>query len=233
MWLRGTDPFFFFRLRDILVNNLLYFPTRLGFNDPFDCRIPVSWKDFTQDEWRQKLLEIYKSSPPRPAGWDGSVAEFVEELLKMDAIASLEKEGHQVTEAALDNFHVLCLCERPDDILMWSHYGGCHGGICLEFQTLDGTFFTNAVPVEYPEDGSFPKLKATMSTKELADGLIRTKAKAWAYEREWRIFSVNAPTSYYFQPECLSGVVLGCQIQPKHEALINEWLSTRNSCGRR
>jgi hypothetical protein len=31
------------------------------------------------------------------------------------------------------SFGVLCLSERPDDILLWSHYSNSHRGLCLEF----------------------------------------------------------------------------------------------------
>lgn len=36
--------------------------------------------------------------------------------------------------SALDtSIGVLCLSERPDDILLWSHYADNHSGLCLEF----------------------------------------------------------------------------------------------------
>jgi hypothetical protein len=215
------------RVKDILLNNRLYFPTRLEFNDPFDCRIPIIWTGYSENEWRQKLMEVYQTSPPLPMAFLGRTEEFVDEHLKMGAIASLEQEGERATEESMNQFRILCLCECPKNILMWSHYAGCHGGICLEFEVRDHSYFSSAVPVEYPPQ--YPLLKATLPVKELATGLIRTKAESWAYEKEWRIFSIHSADSYIFPTECLSGVVLGCQIKPEHEALIKEWLASRNS----
>ena len=31
------------------------------------------------------------------------------------------------------NWGVYCLCEKPDNLLMWSHYASAHQGICLQF----------------------------------------------------------------------------------------------------
>ena len=128
----------------------------------------------------------------------------------------------------VDSWRILCLCERPDDILMWSHYGGSHGGICLEFHVFEGTYFSCAEPVDYPAE--YPKLKITMETTEIVKGMILTKAAHWIYEQEWRIVDVvNHADLYHYHQNCLSGVVLGCQIAPKHEDLIREWLSKRRS----
>ncbi len=33
------------------------------------------------------------------------------------------------------NWGVYCLCEKPDNLLMWSHYADAHRGICLQFDT--------------------------------------------------------------------------------------------------
>ena len=110
---------------------------------------------------------------------------------------------------------------------MWSHYGDCHRGICLEFQVLDESLFSAAVPVEYAKD--YPTLRATLPVKDLADGMIRTKARLWKYEQEWRVLSDDDNARRGFPKQCLSGVILGCQISRRHESLITRWLNQRNS----
>ena len=71
-------------VRDILLNNRLFFPTRSAFNDPFDCRIPLSWDGVTLDEMEQKLLDVYRRNPPK--GWKGSIMEFVKEQRANEAL---------------------------------------------------------------------------------------------------------------------------------------------------
>jgi len=213
------------RVRDILLQNRLFFPTRLGFNDPFDCRIPLSWDGATLDEMERKLLDVYRRNPPK--GWNGSIEEFVREQRANGSIAELARSnlGPIVTERRLDNLRVLCLCERPDDILMWSHYASNHEGICLEFNVIKESYFSGAVRVIYADD--YPKLKVTMGTKELANGMVLTKAKHWAYESEWRVLCVDEPGLQDFPKECLSGVILGCKISEENRKPIREWLSQR------
>jgi hypothetical protein len=104
------------RVRDILLNNCLYFPTRLGFNDPFDCRIPILWDRSTSEEWKQKLLEHYKLKPI-PKKWKGDFECYVDYLLqKKNIIAELKKNGPIAYEAALNKFQVMCFCKN---VVMW------------------------------------------------------------------------------------------------------------------
>jgi|SRR5581483_2775970 len=215
------------RLSDILLNDRLYFPTRLEFNDPFDCRIPISWDGLTMDEMERKLLEVYRRKPP--VGLRGSVEDYVKERCTDGSIEELTRTniGRQVTEDRMNKLRVLCLCECPDNILMWSHYGNNHEGVCLEFSTRNGGYFSGAVSVKYSE--IYPRLNVAMDSISLADGMIRTKAASWAYEREWRIINQEADSLHFFPSNCLSGVVLGCQIASENEDLMVKVLSQRRS----
>ena len=75
-----------------------------------------------------------------------------------------------------DSFGVLCLSERPDDILLWSHYSNSHRGLCLEFDAaaypdvfprLRRVFYQKkypAIPTEFPN--------LLRAFREKSDGLI-------------------------------------------------------------
>jgi len=218
-------------VRDILLNNRLFFPTRLSFNDPFDCRIPMSSEGVTPDDLEKKLLEVYSRNPPIHWGssWKGQPKEFVKALREDGSIKQVLAGDllRKAAETRLDNLRVLCVCEKPDGVLMWSHYAKNHEGVCLEFRVLKGTYFDGAISVIYAND--YPKLKVTIGTKELADGMVRTKATHWAYESEWRILNLDVPPFHNYPKECLSGVIIGCQISAPNENLIIEWLSERSS----
>jgi len=211
------------KVKDILLRNRLYFATRLGFNDPFDCRISPSWDDSTTEEWRQTLLETHKIMPV-PEEWKENVEGYVEESLKGGVNVEECKAAY---ERCLDNFRVLCLCQQPDGILMWSHYANNHEGVCLEFEVRKGSFFMDAKPVQYPKD--YPQFKATIGIEKLANGIVGTKAKLWEYEAEWRVGKLDQNALSNFPTECLSGVILGCQVSDKNEALICKWLTKRIS----
>lgn len=75
-----------------------------------------------------------------------------------------------------ESFGVLCLSERPDDILLWSHYSNSHRGLCLEF---DASAHPDVFPrlhrvvyqKKYPAiPTEFPNLLQMF--REKSDGLI-------------------------------------------------------------
>lgn len=70
------------------------------------------------------------------------------------------------------SFGVLCLSERPDDFLLWSHYGSNHSGLVLEFDAgghpaafprLHKVVYQRAYPAIPAE---FPVLLRTFTDKE-------------------------------------------------------------------
>jgi hypothetical protein len=211
------------RAADILINNRVFFANRHTFNDPFDCHIPISW-NVTREELIRKLKSVYKEDgSPIPAE---SVEQYVAARIADGTVNELitTSVGHKAVDAVLNKFGVLCLSEKPNDILMWAHYADCHRGICVEFEVTKETFFWDALPVIYSE--AYPHLKATMSTQDLADGLFRTKSNHWEYEKEWRIIGPCAGLEE-FSARSLTGVILGCQILPEVEKSVSEWLSRR------
>lgn len=47
-----------------------------------------------------------------------------------------------------NNSHVACFAEERDNFLMWSHYAGCHQGICMEFELPRQTDTECHLPLE-------------------------------------------------------------------------------------
>jgi hypothetical protein len=212
-------------VKDILLNNRLYFPTRLGFNDPFDSRIHFDWES-TEDQWRKRLENDF-AKQPLPPEFEGRHVDYVEALLQKGMISVLEKRGGPTHDQIVDKYRILSLCESPKDILMWSHYGSCHSGICLEFKVSKESPFSKVRAVEYAKE--YPKVKVALADRETEIKALLTKAKVWKYEKEWRAVRDQASEYYPFPKECLSGVILGCQIDPTNKPLIKEWLSMRLS----
>ena len=75
------------------------------------------------------------------------------------------------------SFGVLCLSERPDDILLWSHYGNSHDGLCLEFDARNyPAAFPRLCPVVYQRE--YPKIPAMFpqflrALRDKNEGLIQ------------------------------------------------------------
>ena len=84
-------------------------------------------------------------------------------------------EGERAAEILADKLGILCLSERRDDILMWSHYASSHCGVCLEFDTKRMPF-EKAGAVNYCE--KYPVLNAfKMDRDVVAQGILCTKSK--------------------------------------------------------
>jgi hypothetical protein len=83
---------------------------------------------------------------------------------------------------------LLCFSRNWDNLLLWSHYGESHKGICCGFDIADGSpganydtdvlYQPNVLQITRPADVNF----------DLASRLLRTKHESWSYEQEVRMF---------------------------------------------
>ena len=83
---------------------------------------------------------------------------------------------------------LLCFSRNWDNLLLWSHYGDAHKGICCGFDIADGTpdanydtdvlYQPNVLQITRQADVNF----------DLASRMLRTKHESWSYEQEVRMF---------------------------------------------
>jgi hypothetical protein len=83
---------------------------------------------------------------------------------------------------------LLCFSRVWDNLLLWSHYGESHRGICLGFDipdkqpsgdySLEVTYQPELLQLARPEDVNY----------EFMNKLLRTKHQCWSYEQESRLF---------------------------------------------
>lgn len=122
---------------------------------------------------------------------------------------------------------VFCLSETNDNILMWSHYAGGHRGFCIEFERSETNELggDSCVPVIYPEDDAVPifKLEELAERKAFAQSAT-TKAKLWAYEREWRMISREPGGGLYPIPGKISAIIFGFHMTPQSRTTIRNVL---------
>jgi Protein of unknown function (DUF2971) len=213
--------------RDIFVKHELYFPSPTSFNDPFDCKVPPldslpkgQRKQYVDELIRRKITGRLPRHEKRAAKRRLSTRKtFAEVTLHL--------------QTNIDACGVLCLSERYDDILMWSHYADSHRGICLEFEATANTpLFGEAQPVEYAETYTdFPLLGGGF---EQVDRAMLTKSSHWKYEGEWRIIrrsqinGVPAGPSVrrsQFSAKYLRGVIFGCQCSSETESRVTSWIA--------
>lgn len=122
---------------------------------------------------------------------------------------------------------VLSLCEVPDSILMWAHYGVSHTGFVLE---LDPTHpYFNSRRTSKDELFHLRKVcyRHTRPSANLIDlngpEIFLVKSKEWSYEREWRVLrpledannslEINGETIHLFKlpADAIKSVILGAR----------------------
>jgi hypothetical protein len=125
---------------------------------------------------------------------------------------------------------ILCFSRNWDNLLLWSHYGASHAGICLGFDIperepgtdyeTDVLYQPNLLQVRSPQDVNL----------ELANRLPRTKHESWSYEQEVRMFlDLNDPPDekglnwVEFGPLLvLKEVIIGAQCDPTTSKKVEE-----------
>ncbi len=143
----------------------------------------------------------------------------------------------QKVKDARNNALISCFSKRYDSILMWSHYGDKHKGICIEFDRPEKDF----IDVKYSkkrckfdlEDTTRRVLGYMLSNEEVDvndKGLIRcisepfiVKSLDWQYEEEVRcILSPNSEgvivgdeLSLYTMPTRITKIYIGCKVDTK------------------
>ena len=117
---------------------------------------------------------------------------------------------------------VLCFSRNWDNLLLWSHYGDSHKGVCLGFDIVGGAEGANYdMDVHYQPN--LLEIRTPADVKyELASRLLRTKHESWSYEQEVRMFAaLNDPPDANgrhwidFNPQLqLREVIIGPQCHP-------------------
>ena len=195
------------------------------FNDPFDCKpffraVDVHSKDYEQafyaklahlPKWQvAKMLSLKRADPNE---------QIVINL-------GLFKMQNAFSETS----SVFCMTEKPDNLLMWSHYADSHKGICIGFNIADETdFLSHAHPVSYSSKYPFFDPVAEKDGQIVMEKCFLTKAKDWEYEAEWRVVFYKMPSGTSpIKPSNLISVILGARASIDSKQLVRRWLSTRN-----
>ncbi len=216
-------------IKKYLLDSELYFSPMTSFNDPLDCRIPMSF-----DVSPEKAEEYWKKIAPLAAPYETPEERkrHIEEIIQKTKTDAGRK---QLTEIQYQNFQkhgILSLTKHPDNMLMWSYYADSHAGIALRFDlTLDNlvalvsTLECLMVEVVYRTD--FPVIDYCGDEIVKINELLRTKALAWAHEHEWRIAAVNRTGHIRLPSNLIDGIVFGLRTASDDEALIRSWIHER------
>ncbi|WP_353423351.1 DUF2971 domain-containing protein [Christensenella massiliensis] len=141
-----------------------------------------------------------------------------------------------------NTFYVACFSTSFDNALMWAHYANKHKGFCVEYDLerakIDDDLLINLFPVIYTKkramvpDSLFnysdmENIKVStdnITTVDLILSLLQ-KSDIWQYEDEWRLIlydEIKKLKDSKFSVDCISKIVLGCNIEPYYENQLVE-----------
>lgn len=212
----------------IVLHNELYFAPAIKFNDPFDLRPSLSFE--APDQVRlsdvRRLVHQFMPglSPAQVEAESHRLALATYDPVYIDKMAADLRE--QLAEMLTEKIGVFCVSANRDDILMWSHYADSHGGVCLEFDEACPTL-AQALKVIYSEARS-PINRFEDDPETMSDKALLTKSDHWEYEAEWRSIRYDeGPGIVSFQPEHLTGVIIGARASAATIAKVEEWTRAR------
>jgi hypothetical protein len=155
-----------------------------------------------------------------------STVDELNDPFDLAAFDTTHPEADQVYSAFVQHFRktagLLCFSRNWDNILLWSHYGFSHTGVCLGFDIpsdgqydMDILYQSSIPPVRSPQD---------ISNEDFVNRVLRTKFTVWSYEQELRMLVslIDAPDEnglHWFdfgENLLLKEVIVGAQCSPEN-----------------
>lgn len=217
-------------------NNQLYFNNPCRFNDPFDSRIYYHHRG-NRSEWISFLLKQGHSK--------SDSEKFLDDNIRLNLYSVEGDEIYIKDEKHIDpSYHgsipqamlptTCCFSETSENILLWSHYGDRHRGLCLIFRSVpyhnsyalykdnENTCFLFD-KIEYSDDAleSINMINADSNSLQMKRVLLN-KSLHWEYEKEYRLIghifsdSVFKGIPIRYDKSHLEGIIFGLKTTQTH-----------------
>jgi hypothetical protein len=199
------------RLEEIVLQNLLYFPTARDLNDPAEARPPLTASSI--DALIDKIADDAIQSRPhltnRGLAYHAQVIDYNVRRFGKKRVLSLMRED---LEPLLTRFRIYSLSKRPDNPHLRAEYAAQHTGYCLEFRSAGlGQIFE----VRYEDDIAVD----ITDSKQLEPYFLFYKTKKWRREDEVRMIKQQESEAHStFDPAALTRIILGRNIAPPTKA---------------
>ena len=207
-----------------VVNGSLKFTSGARFNDPFEFKFrSVAPGREAYEAWH-RTHRPDKTAAQRDHGWEaltGKQADW--------------NSGIVPRMTMLKHLYVLCLAQRWDIHLMWSHYTSAHHGFAICYKREIMTALATMPDYEMNGDVAYgdavPDLRwFSGPPQDILPPVLLSKSSDWAYEAEHRVVLTGPPGKealfHAIDPDLVAGVILGARVS---EALVEKALALRKS----
>jgi hypothetical protein len=214
--------------RNALIKNEIYFSAINDFNDPFDSQIFMDILNAIVLE--ESELRTYLECKSNISKFD---IEVIIDRFKNEPNTVQQNLNEVIISEISAKLGVFCLSKRWDNIKMWSNYGKNHKGFCIGYnlkklkELISDAVFDN---VNY--SWTYPKITfKDLNDKRILDitkNAFFTKSFDWDDEDEFRIAKLVSDNKIEnkriinIHPEIISEIILGLNIDDKHEREIKE-----------
>ncbi|MEE4251690.1 MAG: DUF2971 domain-containing protein [Alcanivoracaceae bacterium] len=240
------------------------------FNDPFDHQMSFNFS-YTQDQFSSAIAEeverlVYSDDEPVFIEETG-LSLMVQMLRYRRGVIPKKEVLHTLREGAAESgvlfqqyqekinslivkdlnlSRVICVSEKNDNVVMWSHYAGSHSGVCVRLQCIEeiDNALLMAKPVNYSKSFPlFPSLQehvkhltgeAPIDFSELLYQVPYIKHEHWSYESEWRVHVPYLEPENEFgfndwreNPRVFGAIYFGCRIAPRNAAMLMQIIEFR------
>ncbi|WP_323947213.1 DUF2971 domain-containing protein [Aeromonas hydrophila] len=230
----------------------IFYASPATFNDPLDCKMFSIENNSSIEELRKiyarlKFPRTLKNAEKNIRGKDieAKIKPLLEEMAKSIVIDNLNRMSYNSTdpeytctpedaETGILTSNILselrehysrgvfCFSKDGKNMLMWSHYGDEHKGICIGYSN-DRKPTPNIRPVIYGKYGviktsslykAFVKNDKDEQTT-IENEILLKKSSAWRYEKEYRLIS---STGFQDSPLKLEEITFGlrCPDEVRH-----------------
>lgn len=193
-------------LIDGLTEGYLWLSKPIDFNDPYDCYRNLVTVNPTDD-----LIKMAVNSGKKDADRDEK-RRLIKAAQKNKAV--FKKNMEEAVAKLYSDIGICCFTKNDyTDILMWSHYGDHHKGICLKFD-ISSCAIEFAPILEINYTSAFKTVHYDFNSATSMEHFVTTKSKAWGYEnevRKVRLLSQDPNQKFFFPPESLVEIAFGCK----------------------
>jgi len=202
------------QLLEMLAKKEVYYSDPKRFNDPLDCK-PEFHIDTDSRTLERLCLKIGFSQDDisRVDYMSHEPVDYTEHLKYRDLL--LCEEIRRVIYEEMERYGILSLSETPLSMLMWSHYGDQHKGLCIEYNyEIDGNL-PPKVKYDRPRIINVSDIVRWKldGCKESRDRVFETfffvKAPGWEYESERRHVVEGLQGKCFSQHHRISAVYFG------------------------
>lgn len=180
----------------ILETQTIRFSNPITFNDPYDCCMPIIFKNAKNLDnsffinLNKKIREIVNLDEETIIKLDNELQNLNDDNNALSICP--DKYLNIILQPLKEDMRVLSLSKNNNNLLMWGHYAQNHKGTAIGFNT-NYKFLRNLIEIKYSK--TIPKLRNALindlylisidALKELRM-LFHTKSIDWKYEQEYR-----------------------------------------------